>query len=212
VARNGSWAENWGAKFTPGGQDLEIEVPADHTVVHFLVDFNSKTILNSVSEPTLKVDLPTPQKLAPEDQRFSSFSVQVEETLGLDRGILALDGTEGWELTQRGVLEDVEFQPIDASSFGASLNASGQSDRLPGTGFCTWSPLADEADVVVERDGESERSHGKKNRRECGSRLCRQWPGARYATDLNGEGGFARRRISGASRPLPTERGQLCPT
>jgi len=48
--------------------------------------FQLKDYLNSVSEPTLKVDLPTPQKLAPEDQRFSSFSVQVEETLAWIEG------------------------------------------------------------------------------------------------------------------------------
>ncbi|MES1227957.1 MAG: hypothetical protein ABUL72_04750, partial [Armatimonadota bacterium] len=53
VARNGSWAENWGQKFTPGGTDIEIDVPADHTVVHFLVNFNTKTISDSISDPTL---------------------------------------------------------------------------------------------------------------------------------------------------------------
>lgn len=141
VARNGSWAENWGAKFAPGGGNLGLDVAANGTVVYIRVDFNAKTIEDSVSSPGLKLEVPVKRRQAKSPEaRFSSFAITVDGTLGTDAGALHLDG-QTWELTPRGVLDQPDFLPREAE-FGAR----------PGTGgteFTTWSPLADRAEVVM---------------------------------------------------------------
>lgn len=150
VARNGSWSENWGAGFAPGGGNISLDVPADKTVVTIEVDFEAKTIRNSLTTPGLKMDVPVKRRssLSPET-RFSSFAVTTDGTLGLQPGILRLDATE-YDLTPRAVLDDEAFQPT-GHEFGALR-------RNHSTRFVTWSPLADKVALVVERGGEVSRT------------------------------------------------------
>lgn len=51
VARNGSWDENYGVGFVPGGGNFHLVVPVREPV-RFVVDFHSKTILDSIDNPS----------------------------------------------------------------------------------------------------------------------------------------------------------------
>jgi pullulanase len=158
VARNGSWAENWGAGFAPGGGNLSLEVPADRTVVYVEVDFNGKSIRTSLTSPGLKLDLPIKRKatLSPET-RYSSFAVTTDALLGLEQGTLQLNGA-AYDLTPRGVLDEDEYQPeqgnrFDLVAMGARQYALGESYGPPGTVFFTWTPLADATTLVLNENG-----------------------------------------------------------
>jgi len=50
VTRGGTWAQNWGAGFSPGGGNIALNVPRT-SLVRFVVDFNRRLILNSADDP-----------------------------------------------------------------------------------------------------------------------------------------------------------------
>jgi pullulanase len=51
VARGGTWEQNWGAGFRPGGPNIGLHVPKGGAIVRFVVDFNAGSVKDSINHP-----------------------------------------------------------------------------------------------------------------------------------------------------------------
>lgn len=146
VTRGGSFDENYGADFKPGGANIPLVVPADDTPVLFKVDFNAHRVQTSldtpglttsaasVSEATSKVlRLTLSRKLSPNDI-VRPLTLTLPD--GSSRPIFARDVLSGPEYTYGG------------SDLGASCARAA-------TTFKVWSPVSTAAEVLFYKDAAS---------------------------------------------------------
>lgn len=145
VAVGGSWGENYGANFEPGGQNIDLRVPKNGTIVKFIVDFNKKTVLDSLNNPS-QVTPPTsipPKTTSAEPAKYQSFTLLLERPLTkrevVSQTLLATKGVK-LRLIGRGVFDDpAYFYP--KHDLGATYT-------LAKTTFKVWSPASVSASVV----------------------------------------------------------------
>lgn len=152
VARDGSWAENYGAEFKRDGSNLLISVPAENTIVKFVVDLNTKTIFNSLQHPD-KVTAPTlpPAKRVPTGPlRYPFAVITLKDPLPLSavsQPILVRHSEDGFRTVYpRGILDAPEFV-YTGDDLGAKYEPTA-------TRFKVWSPVSSQVNVLLF-DGES---------------------------------------------------------
>lgn len=152
VARNGSWEENWGGGFTPGGGNLRIRIPKGGLVVRFRVDFDKKTIQDSVNHPEA---LTAPQDWKPEpDTRpatYGAIRIELKDRLkpGHVRSQIEVQiGDNRWKVFPREVLSDRAFH-YDKSDLGARWSKGSTTFKL-------WAPTADKVELATWGVGNSQ--------------------------------------------------------
>lgn len=142
LARGGSWAQNWGKDFQPGGSNYVL-VLSKETIVRFVADFAAKTLLNSAENP----DIPTPLSV-PASHRsaasYTSFSLSIEPAVKpseINQPIHLKLGGATYEVFPRDVLKSPEFR-YDGDDLGPRWTPTK-------TTFKTWAPTSSAATLVL---------------------------------------------------------------
>jgi pullulanase len=150
VARGGSWADNYGSGFEPNGGNIALNVPADNTVVRFVVDFNAKTIKDSINHPAdVKAPATAPARAAP-SAAVATGPVQVVN-IQLERPLTARDITQFMELKIDGDLDRTVFvrEFLNDRQFWYSGNDLGSRWSAKSTTFKVWSPIASSVELFL---------------------------------------------------------------
>ncbi len=148
VARGGSWAENYGVGFEPGGANVALSVPTDGTVVRFVVDFNAKTIKDSLNNPAeVKAPASAPPRAA---VKPVGGPVQVVN-LQLERPLTAREITLPMELKPDGDLDRTVYARdfLDDPQFHYSGDDLGSRWSAKSTAFKVWSPVATSVELFL---------------------------------------------------------------
>ncbi len=157
VARGGSWLENYGADFGKDGSNIGLNVGADNTIVRFVVDFNKKTIQDSINNPSdIKAPDTVPARAATAPKPASG-PVQVL-AVKLERSVTPKDVMQFIELKigddlprtvyAREILNDKAYQ-YDKDDLGNRYSKQQ-------TTFKVWAPVASGAELFLfddTRDG-----------------------------------------------------------
>ena len=151
VARNGSWSENYGANFEPGGANLNLIVPSDQ-LVRFRVDINAKTIRNSIEHPS-EVPPPTgtPRRASPRKVVFPCIAIELAnpitpESISGDLRV-SVDGRPARRVYARNILDRSEYIP-DSTPLGPRYTRSK-------TTFRVWSPVSQSASLLLSPPGKA---------------------------------------------------------
>jgi pullulanase len=150
VARGGSWAENYGAGFEKEGANIALNVPADNTVVRFVVDFNAKTVKDSINHPAdIKAPATAPAR-ASVAAKPSTGPVQVVN-IQLARGMTARDITGFMELNIDGDLNRTVYarEFLNDKQFWYSGDDLGSRWSAKSTTFKVWSPVASSVELFL---------------------------------------------------------------
>lgn len=145
IARGGSWAENYGAGFAPGGANLSIQVPQAQ-IVRFQVDFRRKRIVNSVenaSEVTAPKIIPVNPK-AKGPAKYPAAKITLVRPLPLDAvhgQLIVKEGNEQRWVFARNILASPEF--YEPGFLGSKWSKSE-------TVFRVWSPVSSRAYLLLE--------------------------------------------------------------
>ncbi len=143
VARDGSWNENYGVGFERGGGNIPLSVLRDGTVVKFVVDFNRKTVVNSIDHPS-EVTAPerAPERPKPaEPTKFHVAVLELERPFApahVDDAILVRHDGKTRRVYPREVLSDPAF------TYSGRLGAVWAKEK---TTFKVWAPVASRASV-----------------------------------------------------------------
>jgi len=143
LARGGSWDENWGQGFTPGGQNMVLNVPKAG-LVKFIVDFKAKTLRNSIEDKTI----PTPKayiKPAAAKTEFTSYSLILNEPVKpneISETIQLSVSGKPFDVYPRDILKDSSF-----TYKGDDLGSRWYPDH---TTFKVWAPTSLKAVVKLE--------------------------------------------------------------
>lgn len=146
VTRDGSWNENYGRDFQPGGANIALTVPANGTIVKFVVNFNNRTIKNSLDHPS-EVQSPSSlpaQPLLPKS-KFNTIVLKLAQEVPVNQNVFVLDKSGP---RRRVFARDILNQPGYLYS-GADL---GSRWAPSSTTFRTWSPVSSQVEVLF-RDG-----------------------------------------------------------
>ena len=153
VVRGGSWAENYGVGFKPGGDNLKLVVPADATPVLFQVDFNKKAVQTSLDTPGLTAfsGKPLASGAAPAAAASHVLHLTLARRLTPADIVLPLslklgDGTAR-PIYARDVLSGPEYL-YNGSDLGPTY-AHAQ------TTFKVWSPVSSSAALLLYPDASS---------------------------------------------------------
>lgn len=152
IARDGSWNENYGAGFKSNGDNLRIQVPANGTLVKFVVDFNKKEILNSLQNPD-KVKAPTeaPQRPEPpKDLKHPAAKIILEKPLGIDD----LDETIEVVTAEKTVRPVVARNVLSQQEYVYTGEDLGSRYSPSATTFKVWSPVSKKAEVLLYSSAE----------------------------------------------------------
>ena len=152
VARNGSWEENWGGGFTPGGGNLRLRIPKGGLVVRFRVDFEKKTIEDSVNHPGA-VTAPKDWKPQPDlrPATYGALSIQLKDRLKPHHVRSTIEvqiGSNRWKVYPREVLSGRAFQ-YDKGDLGARWTKEATTFKL-------WAPTADRVELATWGVGNSQ--------------------------------------------------------
>lgn len=151
IARNGTWEQNWGADFAEGGANLSLQVPKGGKLVRFVVDFNEKTIKNSLQNPG---EVVTPARAEPKKApagpaRYTSFKLKLGTAISTEEitrpmSLKVGDEPRARTVFAREVLSDPAWR-YDGNDLGARW-------QKKGTTFKVWSPVASKARLLLYRD------------------------------------------------------------
>lgn len=149
VARGGAWTENYGAGFEKDGGNIGLTVPNDKTIVRFVVDFNNKSVKDSINQP-LEITAPATAPVIAAPAKLTGGAVQVvnirlaaplsakEVTQAIE---LKVDGDLDRTVYARGFLDDKQFRYSGddlGSRWGASI-----------TTFKVWSPVSSSVELFL---------------------------------------------------------------
>lgn len=151
VARNGTWAENYGQKFVPGGANLSLIVASDNTPVRFRVDFRRHMIANSIQNPQ-EVSVPTGTTKKRRENPLAKFTViriSLAENLKADDVSRVIDceapNDSKKTVVARDFLDRPEFQ------YQGKLGSEYSRNQ---TVFRVWSPPSESASVLFFKAGQ----------------------------------------------------------
>lgn len=146
VARGGSWDENYGAGFTRSGSNIGLTVPADETLVRFVVDFNHNTIRDSINQPN-DVAAPTQApRTGPQPTRgYRSFQLTLDGSVETSEVTYAIRLEQDNQPVRPVYPRDFLTQPF----FYYEKNDLGAKWSARGTQFKLWSPTANQAEVLL---------------------------------------------------------------
>ncbi len=144
ITRNGSWAENYGAGFAAAGSNMTIVIPVDGTIVKFIVDFNAKTIKNSLENPS---EITAP-KTAPEPDRKvpTTFPVAI---LTLSQSITTDQVDDAMFVTDSGTQRRVFAREVLSAPEYRYDGQLGSIYTKFSTTFKVWSPVSSSAKVIL---------------------------------------------------------------
>ncbi len=147
VTRDGSWGENYGRDFQPGGSNILIDVPKTG-IVKFVVNFNDHTIKNSIENPS-EVHAPTELLKQTLSTKLACNTVvlKLAQDVPVAHNVFVIDkdGPQR-QVYARNVLNHKLFQYS-----GEELGSTWTPTK---TTFRVWSPVATQAQVVF-RDGKA---------------------------------------------------------
>ncbi len=146
ITRGGSFAENYGAGFQPGGANIALVVPADNTVVLFRVDFNVHTLQTSLDNPELRPSPDQTQEAMSRTQRLTLSRKLTPADIVRPLSLQFSDGTSR-PIFARDVLSGPEYF-YSGSDLGASYTRTG-------TTFKVWSPVSSAAELLLYKDAAS---------------------------------------------------------
>ena len=159
VARGGSWTENYGAGFEKDGGNIGLTVANDKTIVRFVVDFNAKTVKDSINQP-LEISVPATAPVIVAPVKPTGGAVQVVNirlTAPLSAKEVAqaielkVDGDFDRTVYARGFLDDKQFR-YSGDDLGSRWGAAR-------TTFKVWSPVSSSVELFLfdnAADGPSE--------------------------------------------------------
>lgn len=149
VARGGGWAENYGLNFSSGGANIAIELDRPQ-IVRFVVDFNQKTIRDSINHPNdvkAPAELPArpPVQEDPRDQKYQSVRVKLGQPL------VAGDLSKPMTVqVQGGAVRPVYAREVlSHPMFQYERDDLGSRWTRQQTTFKVWSPVAKSVDLVL---------------------------------------------------------------
>lgn len=138
LARGGTWAQNWGRDFVPGGPNYRLTVPASQ-LVRFEANLTQNSLKNSLEHPS---EVATPRELPPSTpettQKFQSFRLRLAKPLTArqlpDAGWVQVNGGPRRPLAAREVLNH--------PSLTYTKTDLGPSYTPNATTFKVWSPAS----------------------------------------------------------------------
>lgn len=146
VTRGGSFEENYGADFKPGGANISLVVPADNTLVLFKVDFNAHTIQTSLDAPGLTSSAAPAQEASSRVLRLT-LSRKLSPTDIVRPLTLQLPDGTSRPIFARDILSEPEYT-YGGSDLGASYTRAA-------TTFKVWSPVSTAAELLLYKDAAS---------------------------------------------------------
>jgi pullulanase len=158
IAKGGSWAQNWGAGFEANGQNIGLAIPKDGTVVKFIIDFNKKTLQDSINNPTAV----TAPKTAPEIKKpvaassnnpasnnpVSVLAIQLERKLTINDFSKLMELKIGDDLTRTIYAREV----LSDKAYWYSGEDLGSRYSKKSTSFKVWSPVSSSVELFVFDD------------------------------------------------------------
>ena len=154
VARGGSWAENYGAGFKPGGDNLKLRVPADGTLVLFQVDFNKKAVQTSLDTPALQAFSGKPLASAAAPAAVPAHVLH----LTLARRLTPADIVRPLSLkfTDGGPVRPIYARDVlSGSEYFYNGSDLGPTYSRAQTTFKVWSPVSADATLLLYPDANS---------------------------------------------------------
>ena len=145
IARNGSWDENYGAGFKAGGSNFHIAVPAKEPV-KFVVDFNRKSLHESIDDPT-QVEAPSSAPNTAADPSRLKYTV-AEVVLAAPVPSSAIDRDIEVKLAGQSLRRVFARDVLDTSSFAYGGPLGAEWTRVQTT-FRVWSPVSSSASVLL---------------------------------------------------------------
>jgi pullulanase len=147
LTRGGTWDENYGMDFTPGGANLML-VLKKPTLVRFVADFSKKTLKNSVEnsrDVPPPMSLPAPPQAHTDDTSYQSFRLTLARKLTAGEILQPLQvqfQAQPWRTVYiREALSDPLFY-YAPSDLGARWSRTQ-------TVFKLWSPVATQVTLIL---------------------------------------------------------------
>ncbi len=149
VARGGSWAENYGADFAAEGGNIGLAVPTDGTIVRFVVDFNAKTIQDSLNNKNIVAPATVPAQAAIV-AKPSNTAVQVL-AINLEKPISPKEISAFIEMKIEGDLPRTVYarEILDGKDYQYSKDDLGNRYSKTQTTFKVWSPVSSSAELFI---------------------------------------------------------------
>ncbi len=150
VARGGSWAQNWGANFQMDGTNIGLAVQKDGQIVKFVVDFNAKTVRDSVNNPDLKAPDSVPPRATPaappiSDQNVSLVALKLERALTPDDITKFIELRIGDDLPRTVYIRDA----LDDRPYWYTGDDLGSRYTRAATDFKLWTPVAGSVELFL---------------------------------------------------------------
>ena len=156
IAKGGSWTENYGADFAAGGSNIALSIPKDGTIVKFVVNFNTKTVHDSINNPKevqAPATVPTREKpvVVATTGPVQVLAIKLEKPLGIDDlgKFIELKISDDFARTvyARDVLDDKQYQ-YSGEDLGSRYSKTA-------TSFKVWSPISSSAELFIFDDASS---------------------------------------------------------
>ncbi len=149
VARGGAWTENYGADFAPDGGNITLTVPTDGTIVRFVVDFNKKTIKDSLNNKEITAPTTVPARAAVA-AKPTTGPVQVL-AINLEKPITPKDINQFIEMKIEGDLPRTVYarEVLDSKDYQYTKDDLGNRYSKNQTVFKVWSPVAKSAELFI---------------------------------------------------------------
>ncbi|MBB6049767.1 type I pullulanase [Armatimonas rosea] len=147
LTRGGSWDENYGAGFVPGGANIALTVPKAQ-LVRFVVDFGKKTIQDSINQPAtvpLPTALPERSRAAAPPARFQSVRLRLARKLTAAEVAQPLRVQFEREPERVVYVREALSDPLFHYA-GGDLGAHWSRTQ---TTFTLWSPVAEQVTLVL---------------------------------------------------------------
>ena len=148
VARGGAWTENYGAEFAPDGGNITLAIATDGTIVRFVVDFNKKTIGDSINNKTIIAPSTVPPRTAA--PKPTTGPVQVL-AITLEKPISPKEISQFIEMKIEGDFPRTVYARavLDGKDYQYSKDDLGNRYSKTQTAFKLWSPVASSVELFL---------------------------------------------------------------
>jgi pullulanase len=159
VARGGTWADNYGADFAKDGSNIPLSIAQDGTVVRFIVDFNTKTIKDSINNKDVIAPTTVPARAAVATKPTNG-PVQVL-AITLEKPITPKEIFQFMELKIADDLPRTVYarEVLSERDYWYTKDDLGNRYSKTQTTFKVWSPVSSSAELFLfdnTKDGPSD--------------------------------------------------------
>jgi pullulanase len=156
VARGGSWAQNWGAGFEKDGANIALAVPADNTIVRFVVDFNKNTVQDSINNAR-EVQAPASAPARTQPARPQSTGLVNVVAFKLERALGPNDINRFIELKIADDLPRTVYirEALSDRAYWYTNDDLGSRHTREATTFKVWTPVASGVELFIFEDAVS---------------------------------------------------------